>query len=70
MVDHMAKRLLWESTRLYVDKDHGSGVGSGAGQDEEPAIYGPCCVTIAAGMAPRRRAWCSIIDLGRRRICR
>jgi transposase len=64
VVDHMAKRLLWESTSLYVDETTAPGAGSGARPRQRPAISGPCCATTAAGMDLLRQAWCSIIGLG------
>lgn len=63
VVDHLAKRLLWESTRLYVDETTAPVLDPGRGKTKTGYLWA-CCVTIAAGMALRRRAWCSIIDLG------
>jgi hypothetical protein len=52
-----------ESTRLYVDETTAPVLDPGRGKTKL-AISGPFCVTTAAGMAPRRRAWCSITGPG------
>ncbi len=63
VVDHMAKRLLWKSTRLYVDETTARFLIRDEAR-RRPVISGPCCMTTAAEMAPRRRAWCSITGPG------
>ncbi len=63
VVDHMAKRLMSESARLYVDETTARCWIRDAAR-RKPGISGLFCATTAVGTDLRRREWCSIIGLG------
>lgn len=59
VVDHMAKRLMSESSRLYVDETTAPVLDPGRGKTKT-GYSGRCCATTAVGTALHRRGWCSI----------
>ncbi|MBB4275701.1 transposase [Rhizobium mongolense] len=63
VVDHMAKRLMSDSKRLYVDETTAPVLDPGRGKTIT-GYLGLFCATIAAGTDLRRPASCSIIGLG------
>ena len=61
VVDHMAKRLMAGSTRLYVDETTAPVLDPGRGKTKTGYLWAVLRDDRTAGTAPRRRAWCSII---------
>ena len=65
VVDHMAKWLMADSTRLYVDETSAPVLDPGRGKTKT-GYLGPFCAMTGAGTVPRHRAWCFTIGLAER----